>query len=316
MRDPLSRCFTSLQSSSDSWFRRVRENFRQFLTTVPLFPSSANGAPIHLHTFRSASGTRAARAASLVSHVAVLCGILLLGVPSRVHKTDRSPGKDTGPHGNFTFFHLPDANKFGRPSTGHASGGGEDDPRPARHGLLAPGSSFPLAPPRIPQNPRPELPVPVAVFDTNAPQFSKLINDLGLPWMKDDSDSAGPGKKHGIGSGRDGGMGDQEGSGAGHGNADGGPYANVLSSPKCAYCPDPQYSDEAREAKLQGAVTLQVLVSADGRASQIRVVRGIGLGLDDRAVQAIRGWKFVPALDASRHAVPAWVTVEAVFRLF
>jgi outer membrane biosynthesis protein TonB len=40
------------------------------------------------------------------------------------------------------------------------------------------------------------------------------------------------------------------------------------------------------------------------------------LGLDDRAVQAIRGWKFVPALDASRRAVRAWVTVEAVFRLF
>jgi len=58
------------------------------------------------------------------------------------------------------------------------------------------------------------------------------------------------------------------------------------------------------------------LVGADGRASQIRVVRGIGLGLDDRAVEAIRGWKFLPALDASRRAVPAWVTVEAVFRLF
>jgi len=111
-------------------------------------------------------------------------------------------------------------------------------------------------------------------------------------------------------------MGDEEGPGAGHGTADGGPYANVLSLPQCAYCPDPQYSDEAREAKLQGAVTMLVLVGTDGRASQIRVARGIGLGLDDRAVQAIRGWKFVPALDASRRAVPVWVTVEAVFRLF
>jgi len=316
MRDPLLRCFSSLPSSTDSWFLRVRENLRQLFTAVPLFPSSANGAPIHLLTFRRASRTRGARTTSLVTHVAILCGVLLLGVQSRVGKTDSSPRKETGPRGTFTFFHLPDASKFGQPSTGHSSGGGEDDQRPARHGLLAPGSSFPLAPPRIPQNPHPELPVPVAVFDAKAPQFSKLVSDLGLPWMKDDSDSAGPGKKHGIGSGRDGGMGDEEGPRAGHGTADGGPYANVLSSPKCVYCPDPQYSDEAREAKLQGAVTLQVLVGADGRASQIRVVRGIGLGLDDRAVQAIRGWKFVPALDASRRAVPAWVTVEAVFRLF
>jgi TonB family protein len=86
--------------------------------------------------------------------------------------------------------------------------------------------------------------------------------------------------------------------------------------PRCGYCPDPQYTDEAREAKLQGTVTLQVLVGADGRASQIRIARGIGLGLDDRAVQSVRGWKFIPARDAARRAVPAWVTVEAVFRLF
>ncbi len=299
MRDPLSRRFTSLQSLSDSWSLRVRENLRQLFTAVRLFPSSANGA----HT------------ASLVTHVAILCGVLLLGIPSRVHKTDSSR-KDTGSRGPLTFFPLPNASKFGRPSAGKSSGGGEDDPRPARHGLLAPGSSFPLSPPRIPQSPRPDLPVPVAVFDAKAPQFSKLVSDLGLAWMKDDSDSAGPGKKHGIGSGIDGGMGDEEGPGAGHGTADGGPYANVLSLPQCAYCPDPQYSDEAREAKLQGAVTMLVLVGTDGRASQIRVARGIGLGLDDRAVQAIRGWKFVPALDASRRAVPVWVTVEAVFRLF
>jgi TonB family protein len=71
-----------------------------------------------------------------------------------------------------------------------------------------------------------------------------------------------------------------------------------------------------REAKLQGKVTLEVLVGSDGRAAKIRVVQGIGLGLDERAEQAIRGWKFVPARDAARRAVPAWVTVEAFFRLF
>jgi protein TonB len=111
-------------------------------------------------------------------------------------------------------------------------------------------------------------------------------------------------------------MGDDVGPGAGQGDAENGLYASVVSLPKCAYCPDPQYTDEAREAKLQGTVTLQVLVGADGRASQIRIVRGIGLGLDDRAVQSVRAWKFIPARDAARRAVPAWVTVEAVFRLF
>jgi protein TonB len=89
-----------------------------------------------------------------------------------------------------------------------------------------------------------------------------------------------------------------------------------LRSPVARTAPIRKYTDEAREAKLQGKVTLRVLVSVDGRASQIRIVQGIGLGLDERAEQAIRGWRFVPARDGARHLVPAWVTVEAVFRLF
>ena len=86
--------------------------------------------------------------------------------------------------------------------------------------------------------------------------------------------------------------------------------------PTCIYCPDPRYTDEAREAKLQGSVLLQVLVGADGRAEQIRVMRGLGMGLDDRAVQIVQGWRFAPARGASKHPIASWVTVEAVYRLF
>jgi TonB family protein len=92
-------------------------------------------------------------------------------------------------------------------------------------------------------------------------------------------------------------------------------YRPGITSPTCVYCPDPQYTDEARQAKMQGRVTLRVLVSAEGRAAQIQILQGIGLGLDDRAVQTVRSWKFVPAHDAARRAVPAWVTIEVVFRL-
>jgi TonB family protein len=86
--------------------------------------------------------------------------------------------------------------------------------------------------------------------------------------------------------------------------------------PTCVICPYPVYTDEARHVKVQGTVTLRVLVGADGRALQIRVVRGVGYGLEERAVQTVRGWKFSPARDAARRPVSAWVTIEAVFRLF
>jgi periplasmic protein TonB len=315
MRDPLSRDLSSLQASPDSWLHRVRENLQQFLTPARIFPSSANGAPLHLLTFKRSATAGGARTISLLTHAVLLSVILLL------HFSQRGPGGTrTGPEllsqRGLTFFYAPEDSRFGQPSLGKKSGGGEDDPRPARRGFLAPASSIPLVPPRRIINAEPVLPVPASVFDSNAPQFPASVTNLGLPWMNNDSDSAGPGKKHGIGSGIDGGMGDDKGPRAGQGESYGGPYANVVSPPMCAYCPDPQYTDEAREAKLQGRVTLQVLVGADGRASRIRIVQGIGTGLDERAEQAIRAWKFVPAHDAARRTVPAWVTIEVIFRLF
>jgi TonB family protein len=110
-------------------------------------------------------------------------------------------------------------------------------------------------------------------------------------------------------------MGDDDGDKAGAGGPAGG-YANVVSQPACLHCSEPPYTDEARKAKLQGNVILRVLIGADGRAARIRLVRGLGLGLDEQALQAVRSWRFVPARDARRQPVPTWVTVETRFQLF
>jgi len=200
------------------------------------------------------------------------------------------------------------------PNGGRGNGTGHDL-LPPTQGNLPPRSSIQFLKPTLPQNQNPEPPIPPTILDPSAPRELKPVDNIGLPWMPDRNNSSGRGKGNTIGDGPDDSIGRSPGEEAGTGVSRG-PYRPGVTWPKCAYCPDPQYSDEAREAKLQGVVTLLVLVGVDGRASQIRVVKGIGLGLDDRAVQAIRGWKFVPALDASRRAVPAWVTVEAVFRLF
>jgi protein TonB len=313
MPDPFSRPFSSPSPSQDSLLYRIRDNFHQFLAPPRVFPSSANGAPIHLPRWERSPRSGRAQSVSLLTHAAIITALALIAVQPR---RPAGGGPETPPHGPFTFFHAPDDSGFGQPSLGKKGGGGEEDSRPTRHGLLAPGSSMPILPPRKIINTTPELPVLSSVFDPNAPQFPAPVTNLGLPWMKNDSDSAGPGKNHGFGAGKKGGMGDDEGPDTGEGESYNGPYANVVSRPTCAYCPDPQYTDEAREAKVQGKVTLRVLVNVDGRAAQIRIVQGIGLGLDERAAEAVRGWKFVPARDAGRRAVATWVTIEAVFRLF
>jgi len=133
--------------------------------------------------------------------------------------------------------------------------------------------------------------------------------------MKIDTHSPGPGESDTIGSkgGRSMGDGPTEGPG---GESNGIKYSPGMTLPTCLYCPNPGYTDEARESKLQGMMTLAVLVGPDGRASDIRVARGLGMGLDDRAREAVRTWRFAPARDPARHPVATWITIEVVFRLF
>ena len=233
-----------------------------------------------------------------------------------------SPGSKHDPpsQGGKIHSYLPASSRLleslrGHNPNGGAGSGSGHDLLPPSQGNLPPRSSIQLLKPTLPQNQKPELPVPPTILDPSAPRVLTAVDNIGLPWMPDQNNSSGRGKGNTIGDGPGDSIGSSPGDQAGEGGPPGFYQAGVVL-PRCAYCPDPQYTDEAREAKLQGTVTLQVLVGADGRASQIRIVRGIGLGLDDRAVQSVRGWKFVPAHDAARHAVPAWVTVEAVFRLF
>ena len=77
---------------------------------------------------------------------------------------------------------------------------------------------------------------------------------------------------------------------------------------------EPKYSSEARKAGLQGSVLVGLVVGTDGIPQNVKVLRGLGLGLDEKAVEAVQGWKFQPARKAGEPiAVPA--QVEVSFRL-
>ena len=292
---------------------RVRENFRHFLAPTHLTPSSSNGAPIHLLKLNPTGKAGKAQTASLLTHGAIFAAIALLALQTHPSPAVKNAGVDVI-QGQLLFSPPSDA-VSDHPSLGHNGGGGEHNPIPATRGFLAPRSSVQLAPPRLPDNATHILTVPVATFDESAPPILAAVPQLGLPWMANDTNSAGPGKDGGIGSGKDGGMGDNAGSDAGEGES-GAPYSRGMTMPVCVTCPYPLYTDEARKVKVQGTVTLRVLVGTDGRAAQIHVARGVGYGLDERAIETVRGWKFAPARDAARRVVPVWITIEAVFRLF
>jgi TonB family protein len=101
-------------------------------------------------------------------------------------------------------------------------------------------------------------------------------------------------------------------------SATSGPYrpgTGGVGYPSCLYCPDPQYSDDARKAKFEGSVALQAIIQADGHATNIQVVKGAGLGLDEKAVEAVRSWRFKPAVGPNGTSVPTIAPVEVDFHL-
>ncbi len=87
-----------------------------------------------------------------------------------------------------------------------------------------------------------------------------------------------------------------------------------VESPRLLRNVSPRYSQQARNAKLEGAVKLAVEVGEDGRAHNIRIVEGLGLGLDESAVEAVKGWKFSPGIKDGE-PVRVAANIQVRFRL-
>ncbi len=204
---------------------------------------------------------------------------------------------------------------------GGGGGGGDRSPLPASKGKLPKFSLEQFTPPTthiVNENPKlPMEPTVVIPPDIQLPSVNMAV--LGDPLGRIGPPSNGPGSGGGIGSGSGGGVGSGIGPGVGPGSGGGiggGAYrvGGGVSAPQLLHRVDPEYSEEARKAKHQGTVELYVEVEPDGRAHRIVVRRGLGLGLDEKAVEAVRQWRFKPALkDGKPVTVGALVTVH--FRL-
>jgi TonB family protein len=125
-------------------------------------------------------------------------------------------------------------------------------------------------------------------------------------------ESQGPGSGAGAGTGQGTGLGEGEGSGIGPGSGGGtggGPYrpGSGITPPAIIREVKPDYSEEARRRAIAGDVVLEIVVRRDGTVGNIKLLQGLGAGLDQRAIDAVRQWRFAPAL---RYGTPVDVMVE------
>jgi TonB family protein len=207
-------------------------------------------------------------------------------------------------------------------STGGGGGAGAHDILQVAKGKLPKIEQQPMVPPMLAVNEHPKLAQdPAIVMPKDMQPPTSDLPDLGDPRTSVVGPSSnGPGEMAGMGSGSGGGIG--SGRGNGYGPGDGGGYGGGLyhvgggvAAPQLIYAVDAEFSDEARRAKFQGVCVVSLVVDAQGNPQRIQVVRHLGMGLDQKAVAAVKQYKFKPATLQGR-PVPVEVNVEVNFRIY
>ncbi len=253
---------------------------------------------------------------SFLLHALAVSALLYSGIYIQEHKVEIKR-QVIGMVTDISPYVLPPA----KDAAGGGGGGGDRDKLAASKGNLPKLSDKQFTPPvAVIRNENPKLAVePTVVVPPQIPlptggqlgdPLSKVLGPL----------SNGPGSGGGIGSGSGGGVGSGRGPGVGPGwggGIGGGAYrvGGGVSAPRPLSDPDPEYSEEARKAKYQGTVVLWVIVGPDGKVRDVRVARSLGMGLDEKAIEAVRQWRFEPAKKDGQ-PVPVQVSIEVNVRLF
>jgi TonB family protein len=217
-------------------------------------------------------------------------------------------------------YNAPKAEKL----AGGGGGGGDRSPVVANKGKLPEKVKDPITPVQPQTFEKPLLPEPPAI---NVQKDIQLPDNPDMPMvgMHESANvklaSAGIGSGSGMGTGSGGGLGSGSGNGYGPGsggNTGGGLYqiGGRVSAPVVIHSVEAEFSDEARRAKYQGVCLISLIVDAQGNPQNIRVVRALGMGLDEKAVEAIKQYKFKPAMKDGKTPVPVMITIEVDFRLY
>lgn len=256
-------------------------------------------------------------------HALVAIGLLVIGSLGLTNAEERTePIEPQAQPVRLVYLALPGPG-------GGGGGGGLRMPTPPRKAerkgpvktLSSPLPARRLPPPVAPPPPRPEPPPPPLEAKTLPPVMAPVAtvaadarNQEGLmkELPKETPPSQGAGSGGGAGSGKGTGLGEGDGAGIGPGEGGGmggGPYrpGSGVTPPRLLKEVRADYTDQARRANVSGEVVLEIVVRRDGSVGDVRVLRRLGSGLDDRAVQAVRQWRFAPA---TLKGTPVDVVVE------
>lgn len=257
------------------------------------------------------------RVISAIIHVIVIGGVLYLGMRMR---PVIAPAMNMS-HVDFKLFAPapPPPKILPAPKVSHGGGGGGIH-QPVEVNKGTPPvvvSPVTLNAPKLRiKDPKLAAQPAVTVAIPDQPKMADLgVNDS--PQIKLASQGSGNGGSFGHGLGGGFGAGHGNGVGAGAGGGYGGGLMSVgggVSAPSVIHSVQPEFTEEARQASFQGSCSIQLIVDAQGNPQNVHVTKHLGMGLDEKAIEAVRQYKFKPAMYEG-HAVPVQIVVEVDFHL-
>jgi TonB family protein len=180
-------------------------------------------------------------------------------------------------------------------------------PRQRPISVEPPPKPEPEPPPTLTSEPMPIVSAPIVQAPAEDRDRAGVLQEA-----RAEAQSRGPGVAGGVGSGRGTGIGEGDGNGVGPGSGGGtggGPFrpGSGIEPPRLLREVRADYTDDARRRAIEGEVVLEIIVRHDGSVGDVKIVKRLGAGLDERAVQAVRQWRFAPA---RRLGSPVDVIVE------
>ena len=284
-------------------FASLRENIRDVFFPEKLPPLELQSKPIAVVDRMKVKRDPTSTALAIVIHGLV---ILLIAFLIAQHVQIGSKAKTT----LVTEVAIP---PMASPKAAQmGGGGGQRGPTPVTKGSPPKFADQQIVPPKAPPLQEPKIKIEPTVEVQKDVHMAMNLPNFGLPNSPLSGVSMGNGSGTGLGSGNGSGIG--PGSG---GNIGGGPkrIGGGVSAPQVLYAPEPEFSEEARKAKFAGNVLVNLWVDTNGLPSHVRVIRGVGMGLDEKAVEAVRQYRFKPAMENGR-PVLVELNIEVNFQIF
>jgi len=289
--------------SEESTLGSLWSNLRDAFFPAKLPPLVLESQPIPVVDRMASQQNPKATVSAIVIYALLIC--LMLWGAGRVHQIQKQKAME------LTSVVVPPPVAVDKDAM--HGGGGQKNPTPVTQGKLPKFALQQITPPKAPPMEQPKIRMPDATIEvqpnlkmanSNAPNFGMPSSTLVGPA------SMGTGRGTGIGDGNGPGLG--PGSNGGYGGEVKQAGVGGVTKPSLIYEPMPEFSDEARKAKFQGVVTVSLIVDAQGRTQSVHLARGVGMGLDEKAIEAVQQYRFKPAKQNGK-PVAVYLNVEVHF---